>query len=229
MRRLYWVFFFCITAITVLLAATKIRQAQIVSSTLDSSPVGATSPSTGAFTTLSASTSVSSPNYTDTSGTHAATSGSVRCSTSGGASACVVQRSPDNSADVQLGYASSATQVVLGSNSSGVDSGITAEVGKLQVDTGLANGVGDQWASGSSCTTAASANAACSTTVSLAATEPDVNYHINCSPVTINSGGTVIITGTGTRTTSSFVLQIQNTGANTAASQITYDCRIWHQ
>lgn len=36
----------------VVLAATKIRSAIIVNSTLDSSPVGATTPSTGVFTTL---------------------------------------------------------------------------------------------------------------------------------------------------------------------------------
>lgn len=60
MKNVFRIITLVLVASVLLYGFTKYRGMAITSSTLDSSPVGATTPSTGAFTTLSASSGVNS-------------------------------------------------------------------------------------------------------------------------------------------------------------------------
>lgn len=82
-----------------------------------------------------------------------------------------------------------------------------------------------QTLTGNTCTTSAVLNNACATTVTVSF--PDANYHVLCNLESIVSGGAAVITGTGSRTNTTFVLEIQNLGANAAATQYSYECAAW--
>lgn len=79
-----------------------------------------------------------------------------------------------------------------------------------------------------SCTTAASANAACNSTVTLPVTYADTSYLVSCQTAALLSGGAVVVVGDAPSTTSAIVLQIQNLGANAAASQWSVHCFTEH-
>lgn len=85
-------------------------------------------------------------------------------------------------------------------------------------------GTGLQCVTGTTCTTAAAANAACATTVTWPTTWANTTYLAFCQLKDQVSGGAAVITGSGTRTTTTLVLEIQNLGTNAAATQYTYDC-----
>src|SRR5579864_4621026 len=78
-----------------------------------------TTPNIGAATATAVTTTTINP----------ATSGVLRCA---GNQACAVARTPDNTNDVQLGYALNGPLAIFGSVG-GSTSGVTAEVGELRV------------------------------------------------------------------------------------------------
>lgn len=147
-KKIFWFCLCVMVAVSALgFTLTGVTSIAIVSSTLDSSPVGATTPSTGAFTTL-------------------------------------------------------------------------------QTTTGLVNGAGFQRViAATTCTTAASTNAACTFTITWPVTFNNSSYLAMCSVDTITSGGAVIVTSTGSpKSTTQVNGQLQNLGANAAASTATVDC-----
>lgn len=170
-----------------------------------------TTPNIGSATATTVTTTAANP----------ATSGVLRCA---GNQACAVARTPDNTNDVQLGYALNGPLAVFGSIA-GSTSGVTAEVGKLKVDTGVQNsGPGIMHMRFLSCTTPSGANAACNANQSWPGTWADLNYTFVCAVEGIQSGGSVIIDGYAPISTTTINVQIQNAGANTAPSSVAIHC-----
>ena len=159
---------------------------------------------------------------------NAATSGVLRCA---GNQACAVARTPDNTNDVQLGYALNGPLAVFGSIA-GSTSGVTAAVGELRIDTGVTvQSTGFKHfrlASGTSCTTPGAQGSGC-TTGSIALPGPpfpDANYTLVCimeGPAT----GSPVIQVIGSKTASSFTLGVMQVG-NVASSYGAADCIAIH-
>lgn len=147
MKRSLTIVTVLVLLVTGLWAFSNIRKANITNSNIDSSPIGATTPSSGVLTTL------------------------------------------------------------------GVNIGVSNHATGFQHVVGFA-----------SCTTPSGANQACNTSLSWNTAFADTTYTAVCGVNTILSGGEVVITGTGSRTTAGITVQITNNGANTAASQVTLDC-----
>ncbi|HLJ26551.1 MAG TPA: hypothetical protein VKY85_07560 [Candidatus Angelobacter sp.] len=135
----------------------------------------------------SSSSTYSGTAFIDNGHTNAAQSGSFRCGSSGSAGICVTARSPDNTADVQLGIAASATKAIFGTIA-GSDATVTAAVGKLEVDTGVLNsGTGFQHVRQSwSCTVTTGSFDGCNITLSWNASFADTSYTAVCSVDTPN-------------------------------------------
>lgn len=173
-----------------------------------------TTPNIGSASASSVTTTASSP----------AQSGVYRCS---GNQGCVIARTPDNTTDVQLGYTLNGPVAVFGSVG-GSTSGVTAEVGRLQIDTGIKSvGIQHFRSSGTSCTTGASTGSFCQTgSISLPVTEPDANYTVVCA-IDGSSTGDPVIQGVGSKTTTAITLGVLNVGT-VAASYGTVDCILIH-
>ncbi|HEY6351981.1 MAG TPA: hypothetical protein VI636_21510 [Candidatus Angelobacter sp.] len=177
-----------------------------------------TTPNIGSATATAVTTTAANP----------ATSGVLRCA---GNQACAVARTPDNTNDVQLGYALNGPLAVFGSVS-GSTSGVTAEVGELKVDTGVTvQSTGFKHfrlASGTSCTTPGAQGSGCTTgSISLPGPAfPDSNYTLVCimeGPAT----GSPVIQDIGSKTPSSFTLGVTQVG-NIASSYGAADCIAIH-
>ena len=190
------------------------------------------------FSKRSSSVSTSVANLSDsgvfttsvfqTASNNPATSGVLRCA---GSQACAVARTPDNTNDVQLGYALNGPLAVFGSIS-GSTSGVTAEVGELKIDTGVTvQSTGFKHfrlASGTSCTTPGTQGSEC-TTGSIALPGPafpDANYTIVCV-LEGPSTGSPVIQGIASRSPSSFTLGVLQVGT-AASSYGAADCIAVH-
>lgn len=161
------------------------------------------SPNIGSATATSVTTTL--PN--------AATSGVFRCA---GNQACAIARTPDNTTDLQLGYALNGPKAVFGSIG-GSTAGVTAELGEIQVDTGITvQSTGFKHfrlPSGTSCSTPGGQGSQCTTSlISLPGPAfPDTNYTLVCvldGPAT----GTPVIQGIGGKNASSFTLSVVQVG-----------------
>lgn len=163
-----------------------------------------------------------------TAGNNPASSGVFRCA---GNQACAVARTPDNTSDVQLGYAMNGPLAVFGSIG-GSTSGVTAEVGELKVDTGVTvQSTGFKHfrlASGTSCTTPGAQGSQCTTgLISLPGPAfPDTNYTLVCVPDGPATGSPVI-QGVGGKNPSSFTLAVLQVGT-AASSYGAADCIAIH-
>jgi hypothetical protein len=92
----------------------------------------------------------------------------------------------------------------------------------------LNNGTGFKHLRVTSCTTAASAAAFCSTTVTWPAPAfADTNYTYGCSGDS-NGAANFQTTDSGNKTASTFKAIVQNTPGNSAATSITLNCWAWH-
>ena len=177
-----------------------------------------TTPNIGAATATAVTTTTINP----------ATSGVLRCA---GNQACAVARTPDNTNDVQLGYALNGPLAIFGSVG-GSTSGVTAEVGELRVDTGVTvQSTGFKHfrlASGTSCTTPGAQGSGCTTgSISLPGPAfPDANYTLVCimeGPAT----GSPVIQVVGSKSPSSFTLGVMQVG-NVASSYGAAACIAIH-
>lgn len=156
MKQAFTVIFFLLVTVMAMYGFAKLTGAAIVNSTINSTTIGATTPSTGAFTTFSSSTSsVFNGSITNT-------------------------------------------------------------------------GTGIKHVRVASCTTAASANAFCNTTVTWPAPAfPDTNYTYGCSG---DGNGAAMVQGTasGSKTASTFIAVVLNTPGNSLASSVTLNCWAFH-
>jgi len=177
-----------------------------------------TTPNIGSATATAVTTTTINP----------ATSGVLRCA---GNQACAVARTPDNTNDVQLGYALNGPLAIFGSVG-GSTSGVTAEVGELRVDTGVTvQSTGFKHfrlASGTSCTTPGAQGSGCTTgSISLPGPAfPDANYTLVCimeGPAT----GSPVIQVVGSKSPSSFTLGVMQVG-NVASSYGAAACIAIH-
>lgn len=177
-----------------------------------------TTPNIGAATAAAVTTTAANP----------AQSGVLRCA---GNQACTVARTPDNTNDVQLGYTLNGPRAIFGSIG-GSTSGVTAELGELQVDTGITvQSTGFKHfrlGSGTSCTTPGAQGSTCTTSsISLPGPPfPDANYTLICiqeGPAT----GTPVIGAIGSKSPGSFTLGVVQVGT-AASSYGQADCIAIH-
>ena len=169
-----------------------------------------TTPNIGSATTASVTTTAS----------NAATSGIVRCA---GNQACAVARTPDNTTDIQLGYALNGPLAVFGSIG-GSTSGVTAEMGKLRVDTGVQNNAsGIMHVRASSCTTSNATNpASCNTTITWPGTWADTNYTAVCTADQTGSAAPFGVIAVFNKTTTQISVSVQDSGGSTATNGIIH-------
>lgn len=140
----------------------------------------------------------------------------------GGNNFCLVaSRNAAGNADICAVLVNSSNSVVLGSIA-GSTSGLAVEVGQFQPDIGI-QGAGFQHTSVNSCTTPASANGTCNTTLTWPQSWKDSGYTTVCTLANNISGGAVIISSVVTTPTTA-TIQIANTGVNSSASQWGINC-----
>src|SRR5262249_23086819 len=156
-----------------------------------------------------------------TSAANPAGAGVFRCSNN---QPCLYARNAANSGDVEVASLESSNQVSLGGASGGTTSGVV-NVPRIRVNGGVSNGGGLAIASGSTCTTQAVTNNACSTTVTWGPTFADTNYGAWCVLDTQLSGsGAAVVVSVGSKTTTTAVMVMQNLGPNATATQYSYWC-----
>lgn len=92
------------------------------------------------------------------------------------------------------------------------------------INTGVTNsGTGLMHVRTSSCTTAASANASCNTTVTWPGTWANTSYTATCTADT-PTGGNVFVVATQSKSTTQIVVIVENVPTNSAASSATLNC-----
>lgn len=156
-----------------------------------------------------------------TTASNPAQSGVFRCA---GNQACAVARTPDNSTDIQLGYALNGPVAVFGSIG-GSTSGVTVEVGKLKADTGVQNsGPGMMHVRATSCTSPGALNASCDTTISWPGTWADTNYTVSCTADTTGGSQGILIVGVHSKTTTQVTVGIGLCCGNSTATSGTLNC-----
>lgn len=160
-----------------------------------------------------------------TTASNAAQSGVFRCS---GNQGCVIARTPDNSTDVQLGYTLNGPLAVFGSVG-GSTSGVTVEVGKLKVDTGVQNSAsGMMHVRATSCTTSNSTSpASCNSTITWPGTWADTNYTAICTVDQTGSATSLGVIGIFNKTTTQMSMVVQDSSGTTASTG-TINCIAVH-
>ncbi|HWZ44009.1 MAG TPA: hypothetical protein VNW97_11055 [Candidatus Saccharimonadales bacterium] len=155
-----------------------------------------------------------------TTDSNAATSGVVRCA---GNQACAVARTPDNTTDIQLGYALNGPLAVFGSIG-GSTSGVIVEVGKMKVDTGVQNNAsGIMHVRAASCTTSNATNpASCNTTITWPGAWADTNYTAVCTADQSGSAAPFGVIAVFGKTTTQISVSIQDSGGSAATNGLIH-------
>jgi hypothetical protein len=165
-------------------------------------------------------TTVASVNF-KTSAANPAGAGIFRCANN---QACLYARNAANNADVEVASLDSSNQVSL-AGASGGNSGNVVNVPKIRVNGGVVNsGAGVMHVRVASCTTPASANSGCNTTISWPGTWADTNYTAQCTLSDASPVSSVMVFGTGTKTTTTMIVGILNIPGSTFAGSGTINC-----
>lgn len=190
--------------------------------------IGSTTPNTGAFTTLTASSNVTSPIHA-TNSASPALSGIFRCAS---ADNCLTFRNNANNADLVLGK-NASDQPTFGGNILPTFSGVV-NVGHLAViansgqlaDGGVPNNLVIKAAINSSvCTTGTSAYSTCTTALSWTGSFVDTAYGVSCSGAGAITGNPYVA-GVTAKTVSGVTVTISNgsTSGAVASSYGELDC-----
>src|SRR5262249_32120090 len=133
-----------------------------------------------------------------------------------------------NSADIEIASLDSSNRVSLAGASGG---SLTNEVDapKIKGTGGVVNsGSGLMHFRGASCTTGASLNAACNTTITWPGTWADTNYTATCTLDSTTSGQATLVLFTFNKSTTQMVVTITNNNTNALATSGTINCTAMH-
>lgn len=131
---------------------------------------------------------------------------------------------PGSGAFTTLTSSGAANFNSIGATTPGTGVFNTLSSGALSHTAAIVNTAYFQQLSVTSCTTASTANALCSTTISLPVTEPDTNYSVRCTEV--NPTANLIGIAAGTLTTTSFIWLHANLGSTGGSA--TLQCLVVH-
>lgn len=195
MNKTFKIVLFVVCVVIAMFGLTKYRQIAITNSTIDSTPIGSTTPAVGTFTTLQAPSGISaSP---------------------------IGLTSPNSGAFTTLSASSTSTLATVNATTVNV-SGNTAMNGDIRFG-GLTNSSGFQAMRRTSCTTPASLGGNCNVTLTWPVSFGDTNYTYTCYMVNA-SGDLVMIDSSRQLSATQIEVTTINTPGNSTATSGTINC-----